>query len=105
MADIQLKVDPDVLKSKSQEITSQIGKIENYWNRIHDTISNSNSYWQGEASDYHRKYLKDNDDDVKNLLKRLKEHPRDLQTMAGIYVEAENTASQMASALPDDVIS
>lgn len=104
MADIQLKVSPDVLQSKAQEIMGQIGKIENYWNRIHDTVSGSSSYWQGEASDYHRKYLKDNDDDVKKLLKRLKEHPTDLQKMAGIYVKAEETASEAASALPDDVI-
>lgn len=105
MAAIQLNVSPDVLKSKAQEITGQIGNIENYWNRIYDTVSKSNSYWQGEASDYHRKYLKDNDDDVKKLLKRLKEHPADLQKMAGVYVEAEHAASQAASALPDDVIS
>lgn len=100
MADIQLNVSPDTLRSKAQEITERIGKIENHWNRIYQAISNSKTYWQGEAGDQHRKYLKDNDDDVRNLIKRMREHPGDLQTMAGIYVEAE----EKASALPDDVI-
>ena len=39
------------------------------------------------------------------MLKRFKEHPVDLQKMAGVYVEAEAKAAQIASALPDDVIS
>ena len=105
MANIQLKVSPDALRTKAQEISGQIQTIENNWNRIYDLIQNSKSYWQGEASDYHRKYLKDNNEEIKKLLKRLNEHPVDLQKMAGVYIEAENQAVQLASALPDDVIS
>lgn len=104
MADIQLKVSPDAMRAKAQEITDQASRIENSWNRIHDLIENSKSYWQGDASEYHRKYLKENDEDIKKMLKRLREHPEDLQKMAGIYVKAEAKAAQIASALPDDVI-
>lgn len=104
MANIQLKVSPDVLRTKAEEISGQIQTIDNNWRRIYDLIQNSKSYWQGEASDYHRKYLKENDEETKKLLKRLREHPIDLQKMAGVYVEAEQQAVQIASALPDDVI-
>ncbi len=105
MANIQLKVSPEVLRAKAQEISGQIQMIENNWRRMYDLIQNSKSYWQGEASEYHRKYLKENDEETKKLLKRLREHPIDLQKMAGVYVEAEQKAVQIASALPDDVIS
>lgn len=104
MAGIQLKVSTDVLKTKAGEISGQIRNVENNWNRIHDLIQNSKSYWKGEASDKHRKFLKQNNEDMKKLLKRLQEHPVDLQKMAGIYVEAEAEAAQVSSSLPDDVI-
>ncbi|MCI8785328.1 MAG: hypothetical protein HFI84_01565 [Eubacterium sp.] len=105
MANIQLKVSPEVLHAKAQEISGQIHTIENNWRRMYDLIQNSKSYWQGEASENHRKYLKENDEETNKLLKRLREHPIDLQKMAGVYVEAEQKAVQIASALPDDVIS
>lgn len=104
MADIQLKASPDDMRAKAQEITDQVSRMENCWNRICSLIENSKAYWQGDASEYHRKHLKDHEGDVAAMLKRLKEHPEDLQKMAGIYVEAEEKASQIAFALPDDVI-
>ena len=48
--------------------------------------------------------LKENKADVTEILKRLKEHPTDLQKMAGVYVKAEKTATKLANALPKDVI-
>lgn len=105
MANIQLKVSPEVLRVKAEEISGQIQEMDNSWSRMYDLIQNSKFYWQGEASEYHRKYLKENNEEMKKLLKRLREHPIDLQKMAGVYVEAEQQAVQIASALPDDVIS
>lgn len=104
MAGIQLKVSPDVLKVKAQQISGQVQKLQDHWQRIYDLVKNSKSYWEGEASDYHRRYLKENDDDAKKLLKRLAEHPEDLEKMAGVYEKAEEQAMQVASSLPDDVI-
>lgn len=104
MADIRLKVSPDVMRAKAGEISNQIARIENNWNRISDLVENSKFYWQGDAGDIHRKYVKDNAEDVRKMLQRLREHPEDLQKMAGIYVEAESKASQLAQALPSDVI-
>ncbi len=104
MAGIQLKVSPDALKTKAQQISGQVKKIESHWQGIYNLVNNSKSYWEGEASDFHRRYLKENDEDAKKLLKRLGEHPEDLEKMAGVYEKAEEQALQAASALPDDVI-
>lgn len=104
MAGIQLKVSTDTLKSKAMEISGQISNIDSNWKQISALIRNSQSYWQGDAGNQYRKYLKKNDDDVKKLLKRLQEHPIDLQKMAGVYVEAEEEAKQASFVLPDDVI-
>lgn len=103
-AGFQLKVTPDQLKSKAQEITTQINKIQNDWNKVSNLIENSKSYWEGDASDVHRKSKKNMEDDVTRVIKRLKEHPEDLLNMAGIYIQAEEKAMQIANSLPDDII-
>lgn len=104
MANVTLKVSTDTMKSKAQEITKQINAIEKKWNRMYEIIENSKTYWEGDASDCHRKGIIDDKTDMETILRRLKEHPKDLLTMAGIYVEAEQEAKRLASALPKDVI-
>ncbi|MGN0290472.1 MAG: WXG100 family type VII secretion target [Lachnospiraceae bacterium] len=104
MANVTLKVSTDVMKAKADEIKTQAKNIETNWERMKEVVNNSKTYWEGDASDYHRRYLKDNEDDVKKIIKRLNEHPKDLLSMAGIYSETEKQAAKIASALPDDVI-
>lgn len=104
MGGIQLKVSPDILKSKAQEITAQANNISKSWQEMCNVISHSKSYWEGDASDYHRKAFDENKDDVDQILRRLREHPKDLMQMAGIYTQAESEAEQIASSLPDDII-
>lgn len=104
MADIILKVSLDKMKSKASELTEQINNIETNWKNLAGVVRKSKSYWQGDASDLHRKYLKECEEEVQEILKRLKEHPSDLLAMMGIYDEAEKKAEQIANSLPDDVI-
>ena len=101
---IQLKVTPEELKSKANEIKTQITKIEADWNKVSTLIDNSKSYWEGDASDMHRKSKKNIEADAQSVIKRLKEHPEDLMNMAGIYLETEEKAKQIANSLPDDII-
>jgi WXG100 family type VII secretion target len=104
MAGIELKVSPDTLKSKAQEIQGQIDRFESYWNQLNQIVVNSKGYWIGDASNSHQKQLKDYQDSVKRITKRLKEHPEDLLKMAEIYTEAEENATKIANKLPDDII-
>lgn len=102
--EIHLKVAPDELKDKAGEITRQIQAMEKNWNSLREIVNGSQAYWEGNAGNQHRKLVRDNEDDVQTLLKRLKEHPRDLLEMAGIYIRTEEKAVQTAASLPGDII-
>lgn len=101
---IQLKVAPNTLKSKANEITTEITAVERQWTQLQETVTRSKSYWEGDASNVHQKYITTIKSDVATLIKRLKEHPKDLLKMAQLYDEVEEKAKQLSSALPKDVI-
>ncbi len=105
MSDFYLRVSTDVLKSKADEIKGQIQAIETNWKQLCSIVERSAGYWEGEAGDYHRKMLKDNEEDVQKIIRRLNEHPVDLLKMAGIYEKAEVAAKALANTLSDHVIS
>lgn len=104
MGSIQLKVAPEVLNAKAQDITEQISGISDSWKEMCRIIHKSKTYWEGEASACHRKAFEGNKKDVERLLRRLKGHPKELLTMAGIYVQAEAEAEKLALSLPDNII-
>lgn len=104
MAGIELKVAPDTLKAKAQEIQGQIARFEAYWNQLAQIVQNTKGYWVGDASNSHQKQFKDYQEDVKRIINRLKEHPEELLEMADIYTKAEQEAIRIAQTLPDDVI-
>ena len=101
---IVLKVKPEVLKSKSNEISQNINKIERQLDNIGKVIIGTKKYWEGDASNMHQKHYKTFQDDIPMVIKRLKEHPTDLLKMANIYDETEKTNQSLATKLPSDVI-
>ena len=86
---IQLKVRPEIIIVDG-----------NRWK----PITSSRSYWEGDASEAHQKFYDSFKEDIETIVRRLKEHPRDLLEMAGIYVETEESAVQAAESLVQDVI-
>lgn len=105
MASIILKVTPDELKKKSGEISKEIRSIESDFNRIEQLVTGTKKYWEGEASNQHIKSYSKMKDDIKTIIKRLKEHPKDLEQMAGVYEQTEEAVKQISSALPADILS
>lgn len=105
MSSITLKVKPAELKKKSSEITQKINSIEKDINQIDKLITGTKKYWQGDASDKHIQTYVKMKDDLSKIIKRLREHPTDLEKMAGVYEEVESTVSQLSTALPTDVVS
>lgn len=104
MASISLKVTPAELKKKSAEITKNINSIEKDFQEIDRLITGTKKYWQGDASDQHIKGYMKMKDDLTKIVNRLREHPTDLEKMAGIYEEVESSVTQIANALPTDVV-
>lgn len=104
MAGFHLKVSLDKMESKANEISGQITEIENEWKKLSSIIKKTKKYWKGDASELHQTYRDECETEMTELLKRLKEHPKDLLVMVGVYEKAEQEAVQLAQALPDDVI-
>lgn len=105
MASIMLKVSPDELKKKSGGISKEISSIESGFDQIDQLVTGTKKYWEGEASNEHIKSYNKMKDDMKTIMKRLKEHPKDLEQMAGVYEQTEKSVEQIAAALPTDIIS
>ena len=103
MSEINIKVNPDVLKSQAEAVTSLIGEMENSWSDVLSVVSRSKSYWEGDASDLHVSFCEKIREPVENAIRRLKEQPKDLLQMAGIYEESEKSAEESAESLPTSI--
>ena len=104
MADIKLRVTPEALKSKAIEVENEVKKLQTHFDSIQDIVARSTGYWVGSAGDKARKEFADKKDDTNTVIKRFREHPTDLQTMAGVYEGAERAVVSNNTALPVDVI-
>lgn len=104
MSEIMLNTTSDELISKASEISREINAFEYDWKKIEDIILNSKGYWAGDAGDVQRKQLKDLSSDMSEIIRHLKEHPKNILKMAGLYQEAEQEVKKIAIELPADAI-
>lgn len=102
---ITLRVTPEQLKSKADEVSAEIRAMENAFEELARNVSRTSQYWIGEAGDKCRSLYEEDRQQVEEMLKRLKEHPADLLTMAQVYEDVERRVEEMSNALPEDVIS
>lgn len=98
-----INVAPEKLKEQAETVTEYINAIEKDFDGIRQIVKNSVLYWQGDASKKHRQIFDGNEEDIQQILKRLREHPVDLQKMAGVYEQTEQLNETLASNLPNDV--
>lgn len=101
---ITLQVKPDELKNKANSISESIKTVEKELKDIGNVILATKKYWVGDASDNHQKNYKAINEDIPTVLNRLKEHPKDLLEMAGIYEATEDENEKLAKMLPNNVI-
>lgn len=100
-----LKVTPQQLKSKAEQVTKEIGEMSRAFEELTRTVSKTSHYWIGEAGDTHRDLYEKKKDDIDEMLRRFREHPTDLLTMAGVYEQTEIKVTEISMQLPEDVIS
>ena len=103
--DVQIRVNSAVLNSKAQSVSTSIKNMENCFEQLETIINRTSYYWIGEAGDLHRKIYKNQKPQVEEMMKRLKEHPTDLMTIAQTYDTAEAAVQSIAAELPGDIIS
>ena len=95
-----LKVTPEELISAAGELAGHIGRMTNCFDTLKRTMQNTGSYWTGEAATAHRELYTQQIPQTEEFIRRLNEHVKDLNTMAGVYQEAEQTATNKAEELP-----
>lgn len=101
---IVLKVTPEVLTQMAQDIESRIGNIKNQFAEIDNDITRTLTYWEGDASEVHKKQYDAMKGDIETSVKRLGEQPADLLQMAGIYTKTESELETVVQSLSADVI-
>ncbi|MDO5415633.1 MAG: WXG100 family type VII secretion target [Lachnospiraceae bacterium] len=101
---VEIRVLPEVLNAKAQEVTAAITQMEHLFENVQTTVSRSKYYWIGEAGELHRKMFEEQKDDVAEILVRLKEHPVDLQKIAKTYTSTEQQLAEAASQMSSNLI-
>lgn len=104
MDSFRLKVDPEVLKTQAKELDLAINRFENNWNKMIQIIKKSKSYWIGEASDVHQEFGEDAAEEIVVILKKVRQNPKNLEKISGLFLKTENELVQLSNSLPDDVI-
>lgn len=100
-----LKVDPEKMHEQATVVRDLCREMETNFKTIEDVMSRTANYWIGEAGDKHRKIYDNQKEDISTMLKRLSEHPDDLDVMSENYRSAETKNVEVAVALPGDAIS
>lgn len=105
IGEVAFRVTPTALYEKAQETKEKIEEIKICFETLERTVQRTSVYWIGEAGELHRKAYQDQKDVIEEMLRRLEEHPRDLQQIAAQYEEVEAQVTELANELPSDVIS
>ena len=102
--DVVIKVGPEVLVEESQEVAASIRKMASCFEDLERIINRTNYYWIGEAGDMHRSLYQEQKENVDEMIRRLKEHPQDLLTIAQNYVQTEQAVEAVANRLSGNAI-
>lgn len=100
-----IKVTPEALIQKAEVVKGKISTMETKFTNMKNIVLKSNTYWVGDAGEAHRKTYKEYEPEITEIFKRLTEHVKDLNEMAGVYSDAELTVKEIGESLPTDLIS
>ena len=96
-----LKVSPEEMQAAASALSGYIRTMDSCFQTMKRTMSTSSVYWVGEAGEAHRAMYEEQVEETEEIIARYTEHVRDLNTMAGVYSEAEQTAQSAAEELPN----
>ena len=99
-----LKVSPEEMQAAASELSGYVSTMNDCFREMKATMERSASYWVGEAGDAHRQMYQEQVAQTEEIIARYTEHVRDLNTMAGVYTEAELSAQMLADELPMSIL-
>ncbi len=100
-----LKVKPEQLRATAGEFSTQGAKMVNYVHEMISAVCSMGASWQGEANESYKNKFNKLEDDLLVLNKMIQEHVTDLNNMADLYTNAEQSNADIANALQSDIIS
>jgi len=95
-----IKVTPEEMISAASELSGYVNTMNECFQQMKNTMAQSESYWVGEAGEAHRRLYQEQVAKTEEIIARYTEHVRDLNTMAGVYSQAESEAEAKADELP-----
>lgn len=95
-----IKVTPEEMAAAASELSGYISTMNECFQQMKNTMQQCESYWVGEAGNAHRNLYQEQVAATEETIARYQEHVRDLNTMAGVYSEAEAQATAKADELP-----
>ncbi|MBQ9346361.1 MAG: hypothetical protein IJT94_03345 [Oscillibacter sp.] len=104
MAEIVLRVTPEVLRQKAGEFTDMVRTMRSHAARISSLSGRTRNYWQGSAGEQGRAGFKAYLEELTPELERMDGQITRLLKMAGVYRAAEADAVDAMAALKTDII-
>ena len=101
---MEVKVESSELKRQAYEVDRLATNLRQRFESIEKYVNATKSHWVGEAGDLHRRIYEEQKEELNEALLRLKEHPKDLLLMAGIYDDTEKANNEEIGTLREDVI-
>ncbi len=104
LGSIQLNVTPEVLFQKADTVERQIRSMRHDLSVMADVAAKMGTYWIGDASNAHLRKYRHAEHEIDEIMKRFSDTPIRLKEIAGTYLQIEQVAEEVASALPGDVL-
>lgn len=105
LGNVEFRVTTEALKQQANEVSTRVTRVQDLFSELRRTIQNTRSYWIGEAGNLYRQRYEERQDELDEMFRRLKEHPRDLLQIAGVYEEGERQVLEIINDLSTNAIS
>ena len=91
-----------ILKVRTEELTQQASTVRNQigFDALKQLVDGTANFWIGEAGEHHRSQYQSKLEQIETILRRYREQVRDLEEMAGVYVDVEQLNEEIGDALP-----
>ena len=100
----KLLVSPEEMEKAASALSTQVTNMKDSFDQMKATMQQTAAYWVGDAGEAHRKLYEQQVEKTKEIIARYTEHVNDLNTMAGVYSEAETRAATLAEELPTSTL-
>lgn len=95
-----LQVTPEEMLSAASQLSGYLSTMQDAFAGMKNTMSGTEAYWVGAAGDAHRQLYQEQVSKTEEIIRRYQEHVTDLNAMAGVYSDAEQSAVTLADQLP-----